>query len=167
MDSCPAKPTVWRKLIFNFSFFHALVQERRKFGPIGWNIRYEFNDSDLDTSNIMLKGFLESDDIPWDAILWVTGQINYGGRVTDTNDLTCLMTTLEKYCSNASLADTYKYSALDTYYAPADGPLDGYKKYVEGLPLVDPPEIFGLHSNANISYQTAESLRMISTVLSV
>lgn len=167
MESCPTKPTVWRKLIFNFSFFHALVQERRKFGPIGWNIRYEFNDSDLDTSNIMLKGFLETEEIPWDAILWVTGQINYGGRVTDTNDLTCLMTTLEKYCSNSSLADTYKYSALDTYYAPSDGTIDVYKKYVETLPLVDPPEVFGLHGNANITYQTAESLRMIATVLSV
>lgn len=83
MDSVPSKDTVWRKLVFNFSFFHALIQERRKFGPLGWNIRYEFNDSDLETSNIMLKGFLELDEIPWDAILWVTGFINYGGRITD------------------------------------------------------------------------------------
>lgn len=168
LDRCPQKPDTWRKLLFNLSFFHANIQERRKFGPLGWNIRYEFNDSDLETTFTMLNLFLtDQEEIPWDALIYVFGHINYGGRVTDDNDRECLIKTLTKYCCPDSLKDDYKFSALPTYFAPKDGGIDTYRDYIESLPLNDNPEIFGLHDNANINYQQQESIRVIETILSI
>jgi dynein heavy chain len=150
------------------AFFHAVVQERRKFGPLGWNIRYEFNFSDFETSFTMLKMFLdEQDDIPWDAMVYVTGHINYGGRVTDDLDRACLLAVLKKYYIPDILDSNYKFSQSGTYYAPMKGPLSSYKSYIENLPINDNPEIFGMNENANIIYQNQETDTILHTILQI
>lgn len=154
--------------MFGLSFFHAILQERRKFGPLGWNIRYDFNDSDLETSLTMLRIFLdEQEEIPWDAMLYVTGQINYGGRVTDDWDRRCLITLLKKYSNVEILDDSYRFSESGIYYAPTNGLIDVYMNYIEELPLVENPEVFGLHENANITFQNQESQKILDTILSI
>lgn len=68
------KEKPWKKLLFSISFFHATIQERRKFGPLGWNIRYEFSDSDLDTSITILRDMLDAnEEVPWEALRYVIG----------------------------------------------------------------------------------------------
>jgi len=148
------KPDYWKKMLFGLCFFHAIIQERRKFGPLGWNIRYEFNDSDLETSMTNLKMFLdEQEEIPWDALLYVTGHINYGGRVTDDWDRVCLLSTLKKYYTPDVLEEGYILSQSGIYYVPPVGSLQTFRDYIESLPINDSPEVFGLHENANITYQ--------------
>ena len=162
------KIVAWKKLAFGLCFFHAVMQERRKFGPLGWNIIYEFNDSDLETSVQVLRMFLdEQPTIPWDALLYVTGHINYGGRVTDDWDRRCLMDILSRFFTPSILRDSHVFSPSGAYYVPTTGPLDSYREYVKGLPLDDNPEIFGMHENANISFQAQETYNILKTCLSI
>merc|ERR1711988_1123269 len=85
----------FRPLLYVLCFYHAVVQERRKYGKIGWNVRYDFNDSDLNISRRLLELYLESsyewsggDEkiIPWGAIKYLIGDAMYGGRATDDFD---------------------------------------------------------------------------------
>lgn len=46
LDDC-RKSDAYKKLLFGFCLFHAIIQDRRKFGAIGWNIPYEFTNEDL------------------------------------------------------------------------------------------------------------------------
>ncbi|KAL4466850.1 hypothetical protein ABPG74_010447 [Tetrahymena malaccensis] len=166
-ESC-TKEKPWKKLLYSISFFHAIIQERRKFGPLGWNIRYEFNDSDLDTSITILRDMLEvNEEIPWDALRYVIGQITYGGRVTDDWDRRTLMAILNSFLNEEVLLDTYKFSESGIYMSSKIGKLKDYKSLIEKYPAFESPEVFGMHENANITFQLKESKIALDTILNM
>lgn len=47
----------------------------------------------------------------------------------------------------------YTYSPSGIYYCPTYDILQQYQDFIETFPIIEDPEIFGMHENASISYQ--------------
>ncbi|KAI9209204.1 dynein heavy chain and region D6 of dynein motor-domain-containing protein, partial [Polychytrium aggregatum] len=167
LNSC-AKTFEWKKLLFALCFFHAVIQERRKFGPLGWNIPYEFTDGDLRICIRQLKMFLEEyNEIPFKVLKYTVGEINYGGRVTDDWDRRLIMSILEDYYSPKALDDGYRFSTSEVYFSiPAEG-YNAYKNYIKSLPIDETTEIFSMHDNANITFAQKETYSLFDLLLTL
>ncbi|KAM7373014.1 hypothetical protein PAMP_007900 [Pampus punctatissimus] len=165
--SSSKKQIIWQKLLFGLTFFHALVQERRNFGPLGWNIPYEFNESDLRISMRQIQMFLdEYDEVPLEALTYLTGECNYGGRVTDDKDRRLLLSLLSIFYSWEVIEQEFCHLCEgDLYYIPAHGPYQTYVNYIRSLPICADPCVFGLHSNADITKDNQETNQLLDGVL--
>lgn len=93
------------------------------------------------------------DTIQYDAIAYLTGECNYGGRVTDTWDRRTIVTLLKDFVNeNVVLDPVYKFSKVDnTFIIPRRTEHREVVKHInETIPNDPSPEIFGLHTNAGI-----------------
>ncbi|XP_076846923.1 dynein axonemal heavy chain 1 isoform X2 [Brachyhypopomus gauderio] len=166
ISSC-SKTVEFKGLLLSLCLFHGNAIERRKFGPLGFNIPYEFTDGDLRICISQLKMFLdEYQDIPYKVLKYTAGEINYGGRVTDDWDRRCIMNVLEDFYCPAVLNPGHVYSESGEYrQISSDLDIKGYVSYIRGLPINDTPEIFGLHDNADITFAQNETFALLGAVL--
>ena len=65
LNDC-SKTEIYKRILFSLCLFHGVIQDRRKFGPIGWNSPYDFTNEDLAVSKKQIKNLLETnDEIPF------------------------------------------------------------------------------------------------------
>jgi len=122
--------------------------------------------SDFDISEKQLKQYLQQmETVPYVALNYLVAEVNYGGRVTDKQDVRLIKAMLKKYFSAEVMQEGYKFSNLEFYFAPPDGSFEDCMNYIGTLPLDESPEVFGLHANANIQYETAQVNNFIDTIL--
>lgn len=159
----------YKRLLFCLCWFHSLLLERRKFNNLGWNIPYDFNESDFAISEDVLAIYLdEYEDTPWDALKYLIAQANYGGRVTDDWDRRLMLVYINQFfCEEILQIENVPLSESEYYFVPDDGDLHAYAEYIRQLPLDDPPAAFGQHANAQIASQIDDGRELISTILSL
>uniref|UniRef100_A0A8B9H9C9 AAA+ ATPase domain-containing protein n=1 Tax=Astyanax mexicanus TaxID=7994 RepID=A0A8B9H9C9_ASTMX len=159
----------WRPLLFAVAFLHTTVQERRKFGPLGWNIPYEFNQADFTSSVQFVQNHLEDVDVKlgvnWNCLRYMLGEVQYGGRVTDDMDKRLLNTFTRIWFSENMFGE--KFCFYRGYTIPNAKTLPEYHSHIDALPLVDTPEVLGLHPNADISCQTNMASEILSTIINI
>lgn len=167
LNDC-SKPDAYKKLIFAFSFFHACLQDRRKFGPIGWNIQYKFTAEDYMVCVKQLKSFLDDyDEIPFRVLQFLGADVNYGGRVTDDKDIRLIGSIIRRFINEETIDDEFKFSDSGLYKTIEPTGVEGYRTYINELPFVPAPEAFGLHDNAEITTNQSATREMLTLVLSV
>ncbi|XP_053555751.1 dynein axonemal heavy chain 10 [Bombina bombina] len=173
LDACPHP--AFKSLVYVLAFFHAVVQERRKFGKIGWNVPYDFNESDFQVcmeilNTYLTKAFQQHDTkIPWGSLKYLIGEVMYGGRAIDSFDRRILTIYMDEYLGDFifdkfQLFHFYKNEDVD-YRIPEGNTKDSFVDEIESLPLSNTPEVFGLHSNAEIGYYTQAARDMWSHLL--
>ena len=157
-----------KQLTFHLAFFHAVVLERLQFGSIGWNIPYEFNPSDFYISRKHLRLFLNESDseVPFEALSYVIGELNYGGRVTDRWDRRLLLSLLHRFFSEEINSSNFTFG--ERYNAPNfNDKLEKLLNSVANWPYVTTGDDVGLSQNASTITARNEALSIFNSLIEV
>lgn len=69
-----------KSILFGLCHFHAIMMERKLYGPMGFNMMYPFSIGDLRDSAVCLTNYMENSGggkIPWQDLKYIFGEIMY------------------------------------------------------------------------------------------
>ncbi len=158
----------WRSMLFSISLLHAVVQERRKFGAIGWNVCYEFNHTDLVASlSYLHKHFGQNEgrrqSLSWHAMRYMVSEIQYGGKITDEFDRRLFSAYGDRWVGNKILNPEFEF--FRGFRIPPVNDIVRIREYLSAQTFVNETEIIGLSSSADIAVRQIESSNLLSQLL--
>lgn len=163
----------WRQLLFALCFMHSVVQERRKFGPLGWGIPYEYNNGDLTACILFLEKHLYNGNISWPTFQYMVCEAQYGGKITDTLDRRLFRTYTTQWLNNNTCGENFSFNPKAPIYKIPDNfvykvensaEIGTYHAFLKSMPEIDSPEIFGLHPNADLTFRVKEVNQLFTTL---
>jgi len=173
-------PAEKARLYFLLSWFHAVVQERLRYLPIGWSKGYEFNDSDFDTAvstidswlGALAKGKANVDpaQIPWNALRTLIKQAVYGGRVDSDYDQRVVDAFVDRIFSAKAYDPDFALveSGEETLTIPDGTQISHFVDWTHALPEREPPSWLSLPKTAESLVAAAEgkwTIRVLSIKL--
>nr|CAB3238637.1 dynein beta chain, ciliary-like [Phallusia mammillata] len=163
LEMC-SREVEFKSLLQSLIYFHAVLSERKKFGPQGWNRPYPFNVGDLTISVNVLFNYLEANSkVPWDDLRYLFCEIMYGGHITDDWDRKLCKTYLEVYMHPDQLES--ELLLAPGYPVPPNMDYKGYHEYIDECLPPESPYLYGLHPNAEIGVLTTTSENLFRTLL--
>lgn len=157
LDSC-ARQTEYKAMVFALCFFHAALQERKKFGvgnvpgsksAIGWNMSYPFSGGDLRCCAQLIANYLDaSAKIPWEDIRYMVGEIMYGGHVVELWDRRLVDSYLSTILSPSLLEEGKVCSGLSV--PPSTMSHEQVLKYIEDHLPLESSSLIGMNHAAEV-----------------
>jgi len=77
------------------------------------------------------------------------GEVQYGGRITDDYDKRLLNTFAKLWFTEALFAEDFVF--YKGYPLLVLKQVSDYLKTIDAMSLMDPPQVYGLHPNADIT----------------
>jgi len=114
--------------------------------------------------------FTNSKDQPiqFEALKYLTGECNYGGRVTDDWDWRVLASLLQEFYKDSIISQSFQPLNQNSFaFFDEDITHSETLSFIKGLPMYDPPQIFGFHENANITKELNETNLLCSNLLDI
>merc|ERR1711871_1114556 len=173
LERVDTSPAQWRQLLFSLCFLHSVVQERRKFGSLGWGIPYEYNNGDLTACILFLEKHLYNGNISWPTLQYMIMEAQYGGKITDTLDRRLFKTYTQFWIKPDTITENFSFNPKAPIYKIQDNwvyrcenfeNISQYHEYIKKFPEVDSPEIFGLHPNADLTFRVKEVTALFNTL---
>lgn len=154
----PSQDTQHTQLLFVLSWFHALIQERRKYIPQGWSKYYEFSFGDLKAGELTLGAIAAENPggrPQWQKIFGILENAIYGGRIANEFDLRVLRAYIAALFKDSVLKGEEPLSGVIP--VPQSANVRDYVGVMNMVPESDAPSLFGLPANIDRSVQRFNS----------
>lgn len=172
---------------FLLMWYHSLIRERLRYSPISFTKLYDINDSDFSSGLYVIKKLFKPllvkgrsnvspELIPWHEIRYLIGEVTYGGKIDDKQDLQYFITLSERlFTANSFEADfsllnnefTAKIDSQAKLLFPEGITVDAYSSWIKQLPDKSPLSWVGLEQGVDVLLREREAQDVAEKVLQI